>query len=367
MYPDWPKPDTDLVPLPRWYGPKLEPFKFQGSQEIEFLELIGSGLHSSVFKVRIEGKIYALKMFRFADTFDWKRRPPEDCNQQVWNHWQYCSEPFNCECRAYGRLREAGYEDLVTKCYGYVLLNEEQEHAAKKFFCGLDDLADLDDINNRLEIEYPGDDWVEPRKRFLLKDGREAPVRCIIKEFGQGTKLTTRLARKLLKDIIKLQQLGIIDLDLADRQIINGKISDFSCAVTLPHFPLSLADLGPGPRGKDNLELEIFCTCISDYWDFDQMICEWNLDNKDNIKVRAIPRESRYDLRRQPTRRFYTLVDPRKCASFDIKPGGYVPLDPRKLGRGAPKKLRPTRWYYDCDSAKEKYIRRRRGHRGQVC
>lgn len=62
MYPDWPKSDADMVPLPECPGPKLQPFDFQGPQKIEFLEILGEGSHAIVAKVRILGHIYALKM-----------------------------------------------------------------------------------------------------------------------------------------------------------------------------------------------------------------------------------------------------------------------------------------------------------------
>lgn len=64
MYPDWPESAADLVPLPHCEGPKLKPFDFQGPQKIEFLEYIGEGSHSHVFKVQILGGIYALKLVR---------------------------------------------------------------------------------------------------------------------------------------------------------------------------------------------------------------------------------------------------------------------------------------------------------------
>jgi len=62
MYPDWPQSPADLVPLPRCDGPKLSPFDFQGPQKIEFLEHLDEGLHAHVFKVRILGCVYALKV-----------------------------------------------------------------------------------------------------------------------------------------------------------------------------------------------------------------------------------------------------------------------------------------------------------------
>lgn len=64
MYPDWPESAADLKPLPNCDGPKLNPFDFGGPQDIEFLDYLGSGLHSHVFKVQIRGHTYALKLVR---------------------------------------------------------------------------------------------------------------------------------------------------------------------------------------------------------------------------------------------------------------------------------------------------------------
>ena len=62
MYPDWPESPADLLPLPQCPGPKLEPFDFGGPQNIEFLSSLGDGLHSYVFKVKINDELYALKL-----------------------------------------------------------------------------------------------------------------------------------------------------------------------------------------------------------------------------------------------------------------------------------------------------------------
>lgn len=63
MFPDHPTSPYDLLPpLPRCDGPKLEPFDFQGPQNIEFLAYLGAGLHSHVVKVKIKNKEYALKL-----------------------------------------------------------------------------------------------------------------------------------------------------------------------------------------------------------------------------------------------------------------------------------------------------------------
>lgn len=53
-----------LPPLPAHPGPSLRPFDFKDVKKahIEFLEYIGHGAHSRVYKVRIDGKLYALKV-----------------------------------------------------------------------------------------------------------------------------------------------------------------------------------------------------------------------------------------------------------------------------------------------------------------
>ncbi len=56
------KTDMSLVPLPDMPGPRLAPFKDGEAGEVEFLAPLGSGLHGSVFKARIDGEIYALKL-----------------------------------------------------------------------------------------------------------------------------------------------------------------------------------------------------------------------------------------------------------------------------------------------------------------
>lgn len=63
MYPELPNSLADLTTHPPCDGPKLSPFKFHGDvQNIKFLEKIGQGLHSYVFKVEIGNKLYALKL-----------------------------------------------------------------------------------------------------------------------------------------------------------------------------------------------------------------------------------------------------------------------------------------------------------------
>lgn len=50
--------------LPPIRGPKLGRFSTKGAVNITFLEEIGSGTDSVVYKVEISGQIYALKIVR---------------------------------------------------------------------------------------------------------------------------------------------------------------------------------------------------------------------------------------------------------------------------------------------------------------
>lgn len=289
------------------------------------------------------------------------------------------SEPFSCECRAFGRLQEAGYEELAIRCFGYLLLDEQHERAMMKQFSHLE-------FNGN--IEFPGDE--DMRSRFLGKDGRLPPIRGIVKEFGTRDKeFWATDARRILRDIIKLQQLGIIRIDVAHRQIISGKLADFSTAIVIPHF-ITTPELNPSLTAEwiAAMEHETFQRSINDYWDFDGMVCLWNMEHEDDrrneLSVHALPGgislATKYNLRSTPSReRVYSLVDPRLYdwrtsaaspgaaatgalggrksgprteGSSHGKPGGAI----TKTRRGLYAK--PPRWYYDCDEEKAAKLRR---------
>ena len=107
------------------------------------------------------------------------------------------AEPFGCECRAFGRLHEAGHEELAVGCFGYVLLDEDHESALHSRF------ADIDFNGN---IELPGGS--DMRSRFLGRDGRAPPIRGVVKEFMhqiQEDELQPVVFSKMLGDIGRLQ------------------------------------------------------------------------------------------------------------------------------------------------------------------
>ncbi|KAH9995148.1 kinetochore Sim4 complex subunit FTA2-domain-containing protein [Xylariaceae sp. FL0662B] len=361
MYPDWPLSSADLVPLPRCDGPKLKPFDFQGAQTIEFLEHVGEGLHAHVFKVQIRGQIYALKLvdeissltlpcaylqFRFVYDHNWldpaMDTDPDD--RELMSAFYDYAEPFSCECRAFGRLQEAGHEELAVDCFGYILLDEDHERALHGRFA---------DIDFNGDIEYSGAD--DMRSRFLGRDGRAPPIRGVVKEFrhpAEEDELQPAEISKMLGDIGRLQQLGIVRIDVAARQLVGGKISDFSTAITVPHF-VTTPELNPNLTREMRIamELETFRLSKDDYLAFDSMMFDWNLDHakeKGTIAVRAFPgaRGSpplrSYDLRNEAAReRVFTYVDPRRY-DWKRRTKGTNKCRRRRL------RANPLMWVYYC-------------------
>ncbi len=280
------------------------------------------------------------------------------------------AEPFNAECRAFGRLREEGYEELALSCYGYVLLDEQHERQLMERFSE----RRLDFNGNS---EHPG--FVDVRGHFLGRDGRKPPIRGIVKALGQPCEqLSNKDARRILGDITRMQQLGIVHIDVAIRQLIGGKLADFSTAITAPHF-MTTPELNPSltPDCIFSIEFELFQYTANDFWEFDLMIHEYNEDEGGNISVFAFPSglgfEGREGLRNTLSRqRIYTMVDPRlfdwKRKPSTTAAGGSV------SGRGSKSRsrasqtsavskprrrlaARPPRWYYHCEGEMAEQLR----------
>lgn len=276
------------------------------------------------------------------------------------------SEPFSCECRAFGRIRESGHDQVAVRCFGYLLLDEENERAIMNQFSHLR----LSFEGNFDYPDYAGQMGL--RSRFVAKGGRPPPVRGIVKEFGHNpTNLRSRDAQRILQDVTRLQQLGIIHIDVADRQLINGKLCDFSKAFTVPHY-ITTPELNPRltPAWISAMEFETFQFSINDYWEFDDMVRIWNEEHDTKISVYAFPNgrgcKTKYNLRSTPSRRrVYSFVDPRTYdwKTSDASPGKKAPPVLHQDSKSTEKSMcskvvrskarrrldaRPPRWYLDC-------------------
>ncbi|KAF5709243.1 kinetochore sim4 complex subunit FTA2 domain-containing protein [Fusarium mundagurra] len=314
MYPERPQSVADLVPLPQGNGPKIKAFDFQGPQQIEFLDHLGSGTHSIVFKVKIR-----------AHQDNW------DDPNALGAFYPY-SEPFTCECRAFGRLQETGYEELAVKCFGYILLDDAHERTMMNQFAHLP--------AHKLSFTYDGyndNDEEEYYKDPNLRDMRSVFVAAMVASRH-------------------FEQLGITDLDIAYRQIINGKLSDFSTSITVPHFASNPEwNLHLSRRCRSKIEFELFATCYKDFRDFDIMIHDWNKENKDHkdkqINLKALPEGYPPERRRlrntSAQRRLNTHVDPRnytRYLPYTNRQGQIVQRTLRALAR------KPSVWHMECSA-----------------
>jgi hypothetical protein len=153
-------------------------------------------------------------------------------------------DPFNCECRAYGRLKEVGREDLAIKSYGYICLSPEQEAELAERGC---------------------DDWCR------LDRHQWKPIMGIVKELldPRLPHFTPKHYDRIRKDVIDRNALGIVVWDIRAENYIDGRLVDLSQACVSPHPALDW-DSTIVPR---NMVQE---WCTRDQLCFDEMMTDWN-------------------------------------------------------------------------------------------
>ncbi|AEO70537.1 uncharacterized protein THITE_2122138 [Thermothielavioides terrestris NRRL 8126] len=275
-------------PLPWFRGPKLGPFKFrdEANRDITFLEHLGGGVHAEVFRVMIDDSIYALKLFRFVHpTMVIQPNVLRDGTASIEDVINQ-NDPFHCECRAYGRLKEVGREDLAVHCYGYVLLSRRHEH----------DLAQLGFT-----------DW---DRRDAVKD---RPIRGIVKEYiaddGSGP-FTFEMLPRMRQDIIDLNRLGIVVWDVRADNYRAGRIVDFSQAHTAPHMELDW-------NSTAYARSQVMDCCVRDRACFDDMIEEWNENHPDQKFWRRFMPNLAFGQRLRDMTRYRESLYRQEGAKFD--------------------------------------------------
>lgn len=150
-------------------------------------------------------------------------------------------EPFSCECRAYGRLKQEGRENIAPRAYGYVLLTPDQERRVTE-----DSDVDYEDEVKDL------DGWNQ-WSRFECH--RNEPLRAIVKELvDKGTPdfvdketpdFVSAQVPQMYDDLETLHSLGILLRDINTYNYLGGRLIDFSRSWTMPHPCLENA----GDRG----------------------------------------------------------------------------------------------------------------------
>lgn len=257
---------ADLPLVPDCEGPRLHPYNRKGTDEIEFIDEVGHGAHAHVFKVRIDGKIYALKVFlNQLVTADWVTPRPDEWdnidNELLTAQWH----PFNAECRAYARLKEARKEHLAVRCHGYTLLTDAQEKELADRF-GIQSWWDED-----YDIEPSDPQYDQGRRRAIVKDFVQSD-----QPFGHKD------APRMIRDLKQLHRLGIVVHDLNEDAYVGGKLTDFSKAITVPHIMFDV------PLGRDldyigRSEVHGDLSLLGGRFD------DWNEDHEDDPQILCRP------------------------------------------------------------------------------
>ena len=123
-------------------------------------------------------------------------------------------DPFFAECRAFGHLIELNQDDeLAVRCHGYVMLSSEIE---KRII----DNFDIQDWNREAEDE-------------------NQPLKAIVKDLVCSNSFLGKWSfRTMRKKIKRLHELGIYNMDIRTDNYLNGRLFDFSAAITTPHLDL---------------------------------------------------------------------------------------------------------------------------------
>ncbi|SPO01966.1 uncharacterized protein DNG_04639 [Cephalotrichum gorgonifer] len=226
-----------LKPLPDCEGPKLEPFTQDiTAHDIEFLEIPSHDCaHGIITKVRVDGKLYCLKLRRASRA----ENPSPAVQKALCDH----GNAFNCECRAFGRLKEVGREDIAVRVYGYISLPITKDIVAK--------MHRAMERNNKWETW----DWKtgiyatrDPQALFgfdIPDDGSRSFL-GILKDWvgpvdGRGDEVSLFelvrpwMLQRMLSNVKALHRCGIVIYDVGPSQWVDGTLVDLSCAMTTPH------------------------------------------------------------------------------------------------------------------------------------
>ncbi|KAH9905198.1 kinetochore Sim4 complex subunit FTA2-domain-containing protein [Xylariomycetidae sp. FL2044] len=257
-----------LEELPPGNDPKLHRFPGQ-DHRIEFISVVQrnaqsvGGAEGYVFIVRIEGRIYALKVFKFFKPSDGKQELSKRRYDLVTDEEAaFHVDPFFAECRAYGRIKERQKDGTITEkiaaeCYGFLGLGNEYESKLVKMGIHQSDLWDI-----------PEDDDYRMR-------ATGSPIRAIVKEYIEDeTVFKVGNCRKMLAHLRLLKDIGITHRDIREDNYKGGLLVDFGSTYTEPHCIMNIVplDIAEGWR-------------LSGFRMFDQILENHKLDGR----MRALP------------------------------------------------------------------------------
>ncbi|KAK4242952.1 kinetochore Sim4 complex subunit FTA2-domain-containing protein [Corynascus novoguineensis] len=218
------------TPLPRVPGPKLTPFTSDAQVHIEFVEFLGreNDVDSLVWKVKINGAgHFALKVFYFRRWEFLRDNQAANLTSPLAHPQLYVDyfDPFNCECRAYDRLKDAKREDLAVKAHGYLLITPQQEADLERRVTGNPDPVPDANVGQLTGHNF----W----NRY--EQHRGLPVRAIVRELVSNNYPTSAQAGCMWPDLQDLHSLGILVGDTHGGNYLGGKLVDFSRSLTMYH------------------------------------------------------------------------------------------------------------------------------------
>ncbi|KAM7205837.1 Kinetochore Sim4 complex subunit FTA2 domain containing protein [Rhypophila sp. PSN 637] len=270
------------IPLPNCEGPKLRPFRpFGHVHNLELVNEVAVTNLSVVWKIKVDGVYYALKVFGFplANDILAASLSRDELRMRV-DHTDF----FNCECRAYGRLEETGHENMVVRCYGYVLLTHGQEKTFRSRTSTCPDVL----------------------RRVPYLAG--VPLRGIVKEWvPEGTEyFTAAMAPRMRRDLKTLNRIGIANRDIKENNYLGGKLVDFGSAWTVPHYQVDKWKkwIEEGGKRAEHAIEELEMERGIDQDSFDHMMEEWNeMGQGPRIWVRNFPNRRYSNLRSRQSKR----------------------------------------------------------------
>ncbi|KAK3303416.1 kinetochore Sim4 complex subunit FTA2-domain-containing protein [Chaetomium strumarium] len=268
-------PLSPPVPLPQVPGPKLIPFTPTAHADIEFIRNLGrpNDKDTRVWKVKINKcGPFALKMFFFNSGEHLERSPGNYLNNHpLAKRQSYVDylDPFNCECRAYGRLKQEEREDRAIKAYGYLLITPEQEAEVTRRIEG--DPEIFDELHGSHQVLNGDNTW----RRYEQYRGH--PIRAIVKQLVSDDAEPFGVADipHLWSDLEELHKPGILVRDVHIGKYLGGKLIDFSRSWAMYHPCLD--------RTTPSLLQEIRQSEAEDL--FDLLITWFNLNPNEQLAI----------------------------------------------------------------------------------
>lgn len=174
--------------------------------------------------------------------------------------------PFNCESRAYARLHEANEEHVAIPCYGYILLDQEQQKRLRKRDTTCDWVKDwyYNDAYAGRPVQALVKEFIEYDNVGARERGLDANLRRVTRAID-----SPKTARALLDNMATLHRIGILHRDINNSNVAQGRFLDFSTSWTKPHPCLD-------PEQIESSDSPFHQLGITDAYDVDLMIGHWN-------------------------------------------------------------------------------------------